>query len=165
MRDDLTIALEQATCRIIAHRFTLENERHRNMSRLKDKLAAAAAVAPRQAAKIEARADAIIASESELETMTDDAFAPHEALLDEARKGVQDLKHELATMSNSPPLEPSGGSPATAGATTPRVALGPHPDQPSKLEADAAAAGFDPHVYRAFEAGLPLEAAKAVNGS
>jgi hypothetical protein len=47
------------------------------MSRLSEKLAAAAAVAPRQAAKIEARADRIIAMEPEIERQTDDAFVPH----------------------------------------------------------------------------------------
>jgi hypothetical protein len=149
MRDPLNeiqIAIEHETCRVIAMRFTLENERRRNMSRLSEKLAAAAAVAPRQAAKIEARAEAIIASESELEAMTDDAFSVHEALLDEARKGVQDLKHELATMSNNPPLEHSTPSPAAVGAVAEpklypdsafthveRVALGPHPDQPQAM--------------------------------
>ncbi len=80
------------------------------MGRLTDKLAAAAAVAPRQAAKIEARADRIIAMEPEIERLTDDSFGPHEALLDEASKGVQDLKHALATMSNLPPLPVSEGS-------------------------------------------------------
>jgi hypothetical protein len=108
--DPIIVALEGLIARTIARRFELENERM-PMSRLSEKLAAAAAVAPRQAAKIEARADAIIASEPELEAMTDDAFSAHEALLDEARKGVQDLKHELATMSNHPPLERSEGSP------------------------------------------------------
>jgi hypothetical protein len=154
--------IRRITAHVIAYRFTLENERHSRMSRLKEKLAAAAAVAPRQAAKIEARADAIIASESELEALTDDAFSVHEALLDEARKGVQDLKHELATMSNSPPLERSTPSPAATGAdatshagdlaskviidslnasipaVADRVALGPHPDQPEVEQAGIA---------------------------
>lgn len=77
------------------------------MSRLSEKLAAAAAVAPRQAAKIEARADRIIASEPALEAQTDDAFGPHEALLAEAQKGVDDLKHKLAGFSNGDPLDHS----------------------------------------------------------
>lgn len=94
------------------------------MGRLTDKLAAAAAVAPRQAAKIEARADRIIASEAGLEQLTDESFGPHEALLDEASKGVQDLKHALATMSNTPPLLVSEGSstplqPGSVGVTEP----------------------------------------------
>jgi hypothetical protein len=83
---------------------------YRIMGRLTDKLALAAAVAPRQAAKIEARADKIIAAEPEIEKLTDDSFLPHEALLDEAQKSLNDLKHELATMSNNPPLSPSDGS-------------------------------------------------------
>jgi hypothetical protein len=82
------------------------------MSRLSEKLALAAAVAPRQAAKIEARADKLIASEAGIETQTDEAFAPHEALLAEAKSSLADLKHELATMSNLPPLETSKDSSA-----------------------------------------------------
>jgi hypothetical protein len=80
------------------------------MSRLTDKLAAAAAVAPRQAAKIEARADKLIAAEADLEQKTSEAFGPHEALLAEAQRGVEDLQHALATMSNMPPLSASDGS-------------------------------------------------------
>lgn len=82
------------------------------MSRLTEKLAAAAAVAPRQAAKIEARADKLIAAEVDLEHMTEQAFGPHEALLAEAQRGVEDLQHALATMSNLPPLPASAGSSA-----------------------------------------------------
>jgi hypothetical protein len=94
------------------------------MSRLTKKLAAAAAVAPRQAAKIEARADSLIAAEAGLEHMTEQAFGPHEALLAEAQRGVEDLQHALATMSNTPPLPASEGSstplhPGSAGVTEP----------------------------------------------
>ena len=112
--DEITVAIEGLTRRVEGYRvFGLAMERRTEMSRLTEKLAAAAAVAPRQAAKIEARADAIIASEAGLEQMTDDAFSVHEALLDEARKGVQALEHELATMSNNPPLEHSAPSVAS----------------------------------------------------
>jgi len=83
------------------------------MTRLSEKLAAAAAVAPRQATKIEARADRIIAMEPEIERLTDDSFGPHEAMLDEAQRGLDDLRHQLATMSNIPPLSVSGESPAS----------------------------------------------------
>ena len=84
------------------------------MTRLSEKLAAAAAVAPRQATKIEARADRIIAMEPEIERLTDDSFGPHEAMLDEAQRGLDDLRHQLATMSNIPPLSVSGESPVGA---------------------------------------------------
>jgi hypothetical protein len=80
------------------------------MSRLTEKLAAAASVVPRQHAKIEARADAIIAREAEIEHQTDAAFLPHELLLDEAENGLAALAHDLATTSNSPPLSGSTGS-------------------------------------------------------
>jgi 6-phosphofructokinase len=80
---------------------------YRIMGRLSDKLALAAAIVPRQAAKIEARADAIIAAEADLEKQTDESFSPHETMLDEARAGLDDLKHQLATMSNLPPLSAS----------------------------------------------------------
>ena len=76
-----------------------------DVSRLGDKLQQARAVAPRQAAKIEARADAIIQSEPDIEKQTDEAFAPHESLLDEAQKELEGLKNELAIMTNNPPLE------------------------------------------------------------
>jgi hypothetical protein len=135
----MSCQLQRWTEEIIDRRLEAEIERRTEMSRLTEKLAAAAAVAPRQAKKIEARADAIIASEAGLEEMTDDAFSVHEALLDEARKGVQDLKHELATMSNNPPLEPSAPSPAAAGAI---VRLGPHPDQHDTEAADWASTTF-----------------------
>lgn len=82
------------------------------MSRLGDKARAAAAVAPRQAARIEARADAIIALESGIERKTDEAFAPHEALLSEAETALGDVQHALAMVSNGAPLPVSGGSPA-----------------------------------------------------
>lgn len=85
---------------------------YRIMGRLTEKLALAAAVAPKHAAAIEARADAIIAHDAEMARMTDEAFAPHESLLDEAQKGLDDLKHQLATMSNLPPLSASDGSSA-----------------------------------------------------
>jgi hypothetical protein len=110
-------------------RFTLENER-RNMSRLTEKLKAASQVVGRQTAKIEARADAILAREPLLERHTDQAFSPHEALLYEAEQGVDALGRQLALLSNADPLEHSTPLPAATGATTDRVALGPHPDQP-----------------------------------
>lgn len=103
------------------------------LGRLTDKLALAAAIAPRQHAKIEARADKIIAAEPEIEKMTDESFGPHEALLDEAQKALDDLKSQLATMSNLPPLSGSDGSPPPtpgSGATSkvcPRCAAGSKP--------------------------------------
>jgi hypothetical protein len=101
---------------------------YRIMGRLSDKLALAAAIVPRQAAKIEARADAIIAAEADLEKQTDESFSPHETMLDEARAGLDGLKHRLATMSNLPPLSASDASPAPPKAC-PRCANGSKPRQ------------------------------------
>jgi hypothetical protein len=84
---------------------------YRIMGRLSDKLALAKGIAPKHAAAIEARADAIIAADPEMGKLTDEAFAPHESLLDEAQKGLDDLKKELATMTNNPPLSESDSSP------------------------------------------------------
>jgi hypothetical protein len=131
MDHDLTIALRSRTAHIIAARFHLENERHRNMSRLSEKLKQASGVVGRQTARIEAKADAIIAREPELEKQTDNAFALHDALLNDAARGLDALERELASVSNDP-LGSSGESleSDTKPITTERVALGPHPDQP-----------------------------------
>ena len=162
------------------------------MSRLTEKLKQASGVVGRQTARIEARADAIIAREPQIEAQTDQAFSLHDAMLNEAEKGLDALARELALVSNAPlggygassdaepgPFVPLQGVQTPKPATTERVALGPHPDQPektpgelfkeqvaqTKLELDAKAADLDPHVYRKFEAGMPLLTAKAVNGS
>lgn len=71
-------------------------------SRLAEKLKLAGGVVARQHAKIEQRADNIIAEERIVEQMTEDAFAPHEAMLEDARAGLQDLKQQLAGLSNDP---------------------------------------------------------------
>ncbi len=85
------------------------------MGRLSEKLAAAGAVAKRQHDKIEARADAVIAREADLEKLTDQAFSPHELLLDEAENGLAALEKELAVLSNNPPSKLSSGSQGDAG--------------------------------------------------
>ena len=107
---DLTISLRRITAHVIAYRFQLESERHDQMNRMLEKLTMASEVAPRQAAKIEARADKIIARESKIEHATDLAFTPHEMLLDQAEAGLDAVEHALATMSNNPPLDDSGTS-------------------------------------------------------
>lgn len=80
------------------------------MSRLTEKLALAASVAPRQAAKIEARADALIAREAGLEKRTDDVFLPHEQVLDTAEGGLDKLDASLKLMSNGGDPLPGSGS-------------------------------------------------------
>lgn len=90
---------------VIAHRVKLQ------MGRLSEKLAMAAAVAPRQAARVEARADRIIAAEADLEREAEEVFAPHEAVLADAQAGIDELRRELTKMSNLGPLPPSDASP------------------------------------------------------
>lgn len=91
----------------------LELERELGMGRLSDKLKQAGGVVIRQTAKIEARADAILERETSIEAMTDQAFSPHEAILSEAEKGLQDVESALRLLGNGgPPLEPSSASPA-----------------------------------------------------
>jgi hypothetical protein len=159
------LALRRRTAEITAYRFEIQSERM-PMSRLSEKLKQAGGVASRLHAKAEARADEVIAREPIITERIEDVFAGHFQHLEDAEKALDALERDLALMGNEP-TQSSGGSSEgdTKPITTERVALGPHPDQPSQLHIDAAAAGFDPHVYRAFEAGLPLEAAKAANGS
>jgi hypothetical protein len=80
-------------------------------TRLTEKLQRAAGVVGRQSAKIEARADALIAREEDIERRTDASFSPHEAILDAAESGLDGLDAKLKLMSNDP-LASSGGSPA-----------------------------------------------------
>ena len=100
------------------------------MTRLDEKLAAAAAVAPRQAAKIEARADALIAREVAIEKRTDEAFAPHESVLTIAEGGLDKLEDSLKLLSNETPLALSKGSPiatqqpGSGASTEPGIASG-----------------------------------------
>jgi hypothetical protein len=88
------------------------------MSRLADKLAQAGGVVGRQTAKIEARADALIAREAAIEKRTDQLFSPHEAIMDSAETGLNDVEKKLALMSNSP-LPASTASPQGLPATPP----------------------------------------------
>jgi hypothetical protein len=78
--------------------------RDSDVSRLSDLVAQAAAVAPRQAGKIEERARRIIASEAPLEQLQDESFGPHESIMAEAEGTMHDLKHALAPLTNNPPL-------------------------------------------------------------
>lgn len=71
-------------------------------SRLAEKLKLAGGVVARQHKKIEDRADAIIAREADIERKTDQAFSPHESMLDAAEKGLDALEHQLAGLSNDP---------------------------------------------------------------
>lgn len=78
-----------------------------NMSRLRDKLSQAKGVVKRVSDDIEAAADDLIAREAALLKGKDAAFAPHLAILSDARAGLDELEQELRQFSNSDPLESS----------------------------------------------------------
>lgn len=130
----------------------LELERELRMGRLSDKLKQAGGVAARQTAKIEARADAIIERETAIEDLTDQAFAPHEAILSEAEKGLQDVEASLRLLGNGgPPLEPSSASPAAP--TAPEAATQPEappaaPEPPQPQQTTIPALRWDEHGVR-----------------
>lgn len=92
-------------------RWRLSMERAMKMDRLSEKLAKAAGVAARQNAKIEARADALIAREDEIEKHTEKVFVQHEAVLDGQDKGLDKLEASLRLLSNGAPLGASTASP------------------------------------------------------
>jgi hypothetical protein len=76
------------------------------IERLKEKLAKAAGVGGRVAAKIEAKADALIAREGQLESKVDHAFAPHEAIADAANTQLDMIESAVDLLSNGgPPLD------------------------------------------------------------
>jgi hypothetical protein len=106
--DELEAAIRRRTAYITAYRFMLQNQRM-NMSRLSEKLAKAGGAAKRLSDTIEARADALIARETELERRTEAVFSPHETILSEAESGLDAVERQLALMSNDP-LQPSGAS-------------------------------------------------------
>lgn len=108
MSDAITKAIAKQAHLLALYNLIHDIERgHFQMSRLGEKLAKAAGVAGRQTSKIEARADAIIARETVIEQRTDQVFAPHEALLTEAEKGLDDVERQLALVTNSDPLASS----------------------------------------------------------
>lgn len=104
------------------------------ISRLKEKLAKAAGVAQRAATAIEAEADALIAEEDVIKAKTNDAFAPHRAILAEAATELQAIKDVLNLMSNGgPPLEPEAPlNPAVVSAP----AIPPPPAPPDVIHDD-----------------------------
>jgi hypothetical protein len=108
-KPDITQALSERAESLVIER--LLHKKGLTLDRLAEKLALAASIAPRQAAKIEARADALIAREATIEKRTDDVFSPHEKVLDTAEGGLDKLDAALKQMSNGgDPLPASGGS-------------------------------------------------------
>lgn len=78
------------------------------MSRLREKLATAAGIAKGLEQVIEGRADALISRGGELKVRTNEAFVKHEARLDEAGQGLDELEDALRLLDNGgPPLDAS----------------------------------------------------------
>jgi hypothetical protein len=83
--------------------FITEKTLSNPMDRLKEKLAKAASAGSRLAAKIEAKADALIAREGELEDKTDKAFAVHEQIMDAAGAQLDEVENALNQLTNGGP--------------------------------------------------------------
>jgi len=118
---DITQAIEARTESLTIER--LLKKKGLNVSRIMDKVTQASAVAQRVTSRIEARADAIIAREPGLDKRTDDAFSPHDAILNDAENTLLVAERALGQMSNGgDPLHESNGSlassPAEASAAT-----------------------------------------------
>lgn len=119
--DALTAVIRRATAETVARRFTLENERMGKMDRLTEKLNKAAGVVGRATARLEERADLLIAREEAIEHRSERIFGAHHAVLDQGDAGMDTLESKLALLSNDP-LESSGESPQVDPATTFRAA-------------------------------------------
>jgi hypothetical protein len=111
---NITDAVAGLTDRVVAYTAV---KKVSNMDRLKEKLAQAAQVAPRSAAKIMAAADALIAREADMDNKRTQAFAPHHAVLDTNMRSMDNFEDSLKVMSNSDPLESSGDTSEVEDAT------------------------------------------------
>jgi hypothetical protein len=105
--DRTTSAISELTDRVIAYRVLRGKV---DMDRLSEKLAQAAGVVGRATAKLEEKADLLIAREEEIDKRSEEVFSPHHAILDSAGKGLDAVESKLALLSNDP-LESSGHSP------------------------------------------------------
>lgn len=106
LRTNIAAVIDKRSDSLVLER--LLHKKGITLDRLTEKLKLAAAIAPRQAAKIEARADAIIAREQQIEAKTDLVFAPHEELLTTAEGGLDQLDASLRLMSNDPLSDSKG---------------------------------------------------------
>ena len=88
------------------------------MDRLAEKLAQAGGVVARITKAIEDKADAVIAREAIMIQKTQDAFAGHDSILDDAVKALDALEAKLALVTNDP-LPKSGNSQEGTGTVTP----------------------------------------------
>jgi hypothetical protein len=85
------------------------------MSRFGDKMKLAAGAVKRVTDKAEARADAIIAKETDLVKRVDEVFTPHEQILGDTSKGLDEVEKELAVLTNGAPSDPLSESSNTSG--------------------------------------------------
>ena len=76
------------------------------MSRFGDKMKLAAGAVKRVTDKAEARADAIIAKEESLVKRVDEVFTPHELIMGDTSRGLDEVEKELAVLSNGAPSDP-----------------------------------------------------------
>ena len=81
------------------------------MDRLSEKLNRAAGVVGRVTAKLEERADLVIAREDAIDKRGERLFNAKHVVLDSADAGLDAIESKLALLSNDP-LESSGSSPA-----------------------------------------------------
>jgi hypothetical protein len=100
-----TALLRRATMRIIEYRFKMQNERmarREEMDRLAAKLEQAAGVVGRVTAKLENKADFVIAREDAIDKRGDRLFSAKHAVLDAADAGLDKIEAQLARLSNDP---------------------------------------------------------------
>jgi hypothetical protein len=105
--DRATGAISELTDRVIVYRVLRGIV---DMDRLSEKLARAAGVVGRVTADLEERADLVIAREDAIGKRSEQLFDAKHAVLDSADKGLDEIEHKLALLSNDP-LESSGHSP------------------------------------------------------
>ena len=115
---DITAAIAGLTERTVRYRLA-RRMGELDVNRLEEKLKLAGGVAARQSAKIEARADALIAREPLIEAKTDEAFSPHETILNGQETALDTLEHMLAAVSNDPLGSSSSQSGGSAASTEP----------------------------------------------
>ena len=146
MRDDLTIALEKRTAHIVAARFHLENERHESRKKMAIEIKGLKA----DALTARANLDKIRAAYAKFNAAAPAHAADVEGLAESIGGMQSDLEFAATVMGNSDgESEKLAQTSSEKPATTDRVALGPHPDQPegqqtASQQPGSASASADP---------------------
>ena len=134
MLDDLTIALNKRTAHIIAARFHLENERHESRKKMAIEIKGLKA----DALTARANLDKIRAAYAKFNAAAPAHAADVEGLAESIGGMQSDLEFAATVMGNSAgESEKLAQTSSETPVTTPRVALGPHPDQPEVAEVPA----------------------------